>query len=58
MGNRVVVRVECGGTGQASGIDMRSNLTGIYDVRDGQTVKVEFFFDHAQALEAAGLSDG
>ena len=37
---------------------MRSNLTGIYDVRDGQTVKVEFFFDHAQALEAAGLSDG
>ena len=34
---------------------MRSSLTAIYDVRDGQIVKVEFFFDHAQALKAAGL---
>ncbi len=57
MGDRVVIRVEWGGRGQASGIDMRSSLTAIYDVRDGQTVKVEFFFDHAQALEAAGLSE-
>jgi ketosteroid isomerase-like protein len=36
---------------------MRSSLTGIYDVRDGQIVKVKFFFDHAEALKAAGLSE-
>jgi ketosteroid isomerase-like protein len=56
VGDRVVVRAQWGGRGQASGIDIRSSLSAIYDVRDGQIVKVEFFFDHAQALEAAGLS--
>ena len=57
VGDRVVVRADWGGRGQASGIDLRSNLTAIYTVRDGQITKIEFFFDHAQALEAAGLSE-
>ena len=57
MGDRVVARADWGGRGQASGIDLRSSLTGIYTVREGQITKVEFFFDHAQALEAVGLSE-
>jgi len=56
-GNRVVARADWGGRGQASGIDLHSNLTAIYTVRDGQITKIEFFFDHADALEAAGLSE-
>ncbi len=56
-GDRVVVRADWGGRGQASGIDLRSSLTSISTVRDGLIIKVEFFFDHAQALEAAGLSE-
>src|SRR4051795_1126045 len=56
-GDRVVVRVDWGGRGRASGIEVRSNLTTICTVRDGKIVEFEFFFDHAQALEAAGLSE-
>jgi len=36
---------------------LRSNLTSIWTVRDGRVVKIEWFFDHAQALEAVGLSE-
>ena len=54
---RVVVRTDWGGTGRASGIDLLSNLTAIFTVRDGQIVKIEYFFDHAKALEAAGLRE-
>jgi ketosteroid isomerase-like protein len=57
VGDRVVARTDWGGRGQASGIELRSSLTLINTVRDGQIVKAEFFFDHAQALEAAGLSE-
>ncbi len=57
VGDRVVARADWGGRGQASGIDLRSSLTAIYTVRDGQITKIEFFFDHAQALEAAGLRE-
>jgi ketosteroid isomerase-like protein len=57
VGDRVVVRVEWGGTGRASGIDLRSNLSSVWTVEDGKVVKIEYFFDHARALEAAGLSD-
>jgi ketosteroid isomerase-like protein len=57
VGDRVVVRVDWGGRGRASGIDLRSSLTGIYTFRDGQIATIEFFFDHAQALEAAALSE-
>ncbi len=56
-GDRVVVRADWGGTGRVSGIDLRSTLTVIYTVRDGQIVKLKYFFDHAKALEAAGLSE-
>jgi ketosteroid isomerase-like protein len=57
VGDRVVARTAWGGRGRASGIDLRSNLTGIFAVQDGRIVKIEYFFDHAQALEAAGLSE-
>ena len=54
---RVVSRTDWGGKGRASGIDLRSSLSSINTVRDGQITKVEFFFDHARALEAAGLEE-
>jgi ketosteroid isomerase-like protein len=53
----VVSRTDWGGKGRASGIDLRASLSSIITVRDGQITKIEFFFDHAQALEAAGLSE-
>ena len=57
VGDRVVARFDWGGRGRGSGIDLRSNLTAIHTVRDGRIVKIEYFFDHAQALEAVGLSE-
>ncbi len=53
--DRVVSRVDWGGKGRASGIDLRASLSSVFTVRDGQFTKIEFFFDHAQALEAVGL---
>jgi ketosteroid isomerase-like protein len=55
--DRVVSRTDWGGKGRASGIDLRASLSSIITVRDGQFTKIEFFFDHGQALEAAGLSE-
>jgi len=55
--DRVVARTAWGGRGRASGIDLRSSLSAVYDIRDGQIIRIEFYFDHAKALEAAGLSE-
>ena len=57
VGDRVVARFDWGGRGRTSGIDLHSSLTSICTVRDGQIAKIEYFFDHAQALEAAGRSE-
>jgi ketosteroid isomerase-like protein len=57
VGDRVVARADWGGRGRASGIDLRSSLTAVYDIRDGQIIRIEFYFEHAKALEAAGLSE-
>ena len=57
VGDRVVVRADWGGRGHTSGIDLRSSLTAVHTVREGQITKIEFFFDHAQALKAAGLRE-
>jgi ketosteroid isomerase-like protein len=58
VGDRVVARTDWGGRGRASGIELRSSLTAIYTFRDGRIAKIEWFLDHAEALEAVGLSDG
>jgi ketosteroid isomerase-like protein len=56
VGDRVVARADWGGRGRASGVDLRSSLTSLYTFQDGQIIKIEYFFDHAKALEAVGLS--
>jgi ketosteroid isomerase-like protein len=52
---RVVHRGDWGGEGATSGIETVSSITGVYTVRDGQVSRVEYFFDHAEALKAVGL---
>ena len=39
VSDRVVVRADWGGTGRASGIDLLSNLTSIFTVRDRQIIR-------------------
>jgi ketosteroid isomerase-like protein len=55
--DRVLARGEWGGQGAASGIETYSSLTTVWTVRHGEISRVEFFFDHAEALEAVGLSE-
>ena len=53
--DRVVLRFIWHGVGH--GPDPNLELTGVYTVREGRIVFFEFFWDHAEALEAVGLSE-
>jgi ketosteroid isomerase-like protein len=54
-GDRVVVRFiwHAAGHGPEAGFE----LTGVYTVRKNRLIFQEFFWDHAEALEAAGLPE-
>jgi ketosteroid isomerase-like protein len=54
-GDRVALQCMWHGTGR--GPEMNLEFTGVFTVRKGRVVLVEFFLDHAEALEAAGLSE-
>ena len=54
-GDRVVVRQVWHGTGQ--GPESNIETTQVTTVRKGLILYQEFFWDHAEALEAAGLSE-
>ena len=53
-GDRVVGRFLWRGTGQ--GPDMNLELTAVLTVRKGKIFFIEHFWDHAEALEAIGLT--
>ena len=55
IGDRVAVRQIWRGAG--SGPEANLEMTWVGTVRKGKIVFVEFFWDHAEALEAAGLSE-
>jgi ketosteroid isomerase-like protein len=53
--DRVAVRLVWHGAGH--GPEANILLTGVYAVRKGRIVDIEFFWDHAKALEAVGLRE-
>ena len=55
LGDRVVTRFIWRAEG--SGPDLKIEVTSVTTVRNGKTIRVEFFWDHAAALEAVGLSE-
>src|SRR5438445_2693753 len=50
----VLHRGDWGGEGAAGGIETHSGITGVFTVRGGQISKIDFYFDHDQALKAVG----
>jgi ketosteroid isomerase-like protein len=54
-GDRVAVRYAWRGAGH--GPDLNMELTLVFTMRKGRVFYQEFFWDHAEALEAAGLSE-
>jgi ketosteroid isomerase-like protein len=55
VGDRVVVRMVFHGEGR--GPDANIEMTNVVTVRRGRIVFIEFFWDHAEALEALGVSE-
>ena len=55
VGDRVAVRMVWHGDGR--GPETNIEFTNVVTVRNGRIVFIEFFWEHAQALEAAGLSE-
>ena len=53
--DRVVVRFIWLGAGH--GPEMNLEVTGVWTVRKGRIFGIELFWDHAEALEAVGLSE-
>jgi ketosteroid isomerase-like protein len=56
-GDRVVIRYRSRIHGQQSGIEDEVVYTQLVTFRGGKVVMLEWFLDHAEALEAAGLRE-
>ncbi len=56
LGDRVLVLGRTEGRGRGSGVQVDSPIGVIYDFRDGKMSRVLAYFDHGEALRAAGLS--
>ena len=54
---RVVLREDWGGLGRSSGLRTSSSITGIFTLRSRLLARVEWHFDHAEALKAVGLEE-
>ncbi len=55
VGDRVIARMGWHGLGRGPQSDME--LTTVSTIRDGRILKVQYFWDHAEALQAAGLRE-
>jgi ketosteroid isomerase-like protein len=55
VGDRVIVRTGWRGSGRGPQSDME--WTNLVTIRDGRFINLQYFWDHAEALEAAGLSE-
>jgi ketosteroid isomerase-like protein len=56
-GEIVVLRVRSHITGERSGVEGDFQFSQVLTFRKGKVVLIEFFWDHQEALEAAGLRE-
>ena len=56
-GDVVVTRMRAHMTGAQSGLEGEMRFTQVTTFRKGKVVLAEFFWDHQEALQAAGLSE-
>jgi ketosteroid isomerase-like protein len=56
-GDRVIVRYHWTVRGDHSGIGFELRYTGVFRLRNGKIVEARYGWDHAEVLEAAGLSE-
>ena len=56
-GDHVILDAEIRATGASSGVETAWNLSQTYTFREGKVIRWCVFTDHAEALEAVGLSE-
>jgi len=56
-GNAVVTRQRVHLSGVQSGIEGDQQSSSVWTLREGKVVMLEYFWDHQEALEAAGLRE-
>ncbi len=56
-GEAVVCRARAHVTGERSGVEGDFQFSQVLTFRKGKVVLIEFFWDHQEALEAAGLRE-
>jgi ketosteroid isomerase-like protein len=57
LGDQVVVTFTLNGTGAESGVPVKMQNGYVCTFRDGKVSRVDAYYDPAEALEAAGLSE-
>jgi ketosteroid isomerase-like protein len=57
LGTRVLLLGRLSARGRGSGVELASDLAALVEWRDGKCVRVVAYRDHAEALEAVGLSE-
>jgi ketosteroid isomerase-like protein len=57
VGDSVLTAHTWQATGELSGMDVSSEWFALWTIRDGQIARVRFFYDRAEAFEAAGLRE-
>ncbi len=56
-GDEVVVRLVDKVSGRASGVATENRFSAVYTFQEGLIVRIRFFVDHRDALEAVGLRE-
>lgn len=57
LGDKVLVTTQQTGKGSGSGVSVTERVFQLFTLRQGLVARQEDFLDHAEALEAAGLSE-
>jgi ketosteroid isomerase-like protein len=57
LGDRVVLLADLAGRAQASGVPFTGKIATVSTLRRGRATRVQMFLNHAEALEAVGLSE-
>jgi uncharacterized protein len=56
-GDKVVIRLQLGGTARHSGIEVEFSVVHVVTLREGKAVRIDVYDRMSDALEAVGLSE-
>jgi hypothetical protein len=54
---RVVALTAQSGVGKSSGVQVELEMGQVFELEEGRLIRVRWYLSHAEAIEAAGLSE-